>query len=387
MPQGLHRASEWAWRLLLVAAGVLALGWLLSKVFLVVVVVIVALLLTALLHPLSSRLRRRGLGPGAATALTMVTALVVFVGVVAFVAPGVAGEFALLGDRAAQGVREAQRWLVNGPMGLSSKQVDAIANGLVRQLQGGGGSSVVSGVVSGALAVGTILAAALLAFVLAVFFVRDGRTIYTWLVGLLPRGGRERALQIGDLAWDTLTGYIRGIATVGLVDAVAIGLALALLGIPLVVPLMLITFVAAFVPIVGATVAGLLATLVALVDHGVTAAVILVGVIIAVQQFEGNFLYPVVMRRAVEVHPVAILIGVAVGGIVAGILGAIIAVPSVAIVGRVLELVREQEPQAAADECGAVVLDPDGSRQFISAHEAVATASEPSPPARTEAPA
>jgi putative heme transporter len=376
VPEGLRRASEWTWRLLLVAAGVLAVGWLLSKVFLVVVVVIVALLLTALLHPLMSRLRRRGLSAGPATALTMVVGLLVVVTIVAFIAPGLADEFALLGDRAAQGVREAQHWLVQGPLGLSSKQVDHIGNGLVRQLQGGGGSSAVSGIVSGALAVGSILAAALLAIVLTVFFLRDGRLIYSWLVGLLPRTSRGRALQIGDIAWDTLTGYIRGIATIGLFDAVCIGLGLALLGIPLVFPLMLLTFIGAFVPIVGATVAGMLAVLIALVDHGLTAALIMTAVIIGVQQFEGNVLYPVVMRRAVEVHPVAILVGVAVGGIVAGILGAIIAVPTVAIIGRVLELLREEDvPPGAVEETGAVVLEPDGERRFVPAQDVLSASS------------
>ena len=354
----------------------LAAGWALSKVFLVVVVVIAALLLTALFHPLAARLRRRGMGAGPATAVAMVVGLLVLVGIVAFVAPGVVDEFALLGDRAAEGVREAQRWLVQGPVGLSSEQVDRIANGLVRQLQGGGGSSAVSGVVSGAVAVGSGVAAALLAIVLTVFFVRDGRLIFTWLVRLLPREGRDRALQIGDIAWSTLTGYIRGIATIGLFDAVCVGVALAVLGVPLVVPLMLLTFVGAFVPIIGATVAGLVAALIALVDQGATAALVLLLVIIAVQQFEGNVLYPVIMRRAVEVHPVAILLGVAVGGIIAGVLGAIIAVPLVAIIGRVLELLRaEEERSEVPDEAGAVVLEADGSRSVVPAQGSLTPAS------------
>lgn len=375
VPQGLRRASEWSWRLLVVAAGVLAIGWALSKVFLVFVVVIVALLLTALLHPLFARLRRTGLGSGGATALTMVIALLVLVGVLAFIVPGLADEFALLGDRASEGVREAQRWLVEGPLGLSRDQVDRVANGLVNQLQGEGSKSAVTGVVNGAVAVGSGVAAALLAIVLAVFFLRDGRAIFAWLVGLLPAGGRDRARQIGDLSWDTLTGYIRGIVTVGLFDAVMIGIALAILGIPLVFPLMLLTFAAAFVPIVGATVAGALAALIALVDHGVTAALILVAVIIAVQQIEGNVLYPVVMRRAVEVHPVAILIGVAVGGIVAGVFGAVIAVPAVAIIGRVVELFQQEDDLAPAEDAAAVVLEPDGERTYVSAQELLTPAS------------
>lgn len=378
VPEGLRRASEWSWRLLLLAAAVLAVGWALSKVFFVVVVVSAALLMTALFNPIAGRLRDRGWPTGRATAVAMTTGLAIVVGIVALVAPAMVGEFSALGDKAAEGVREAQRWLVEGPLSLSREQVDDIANGLVRQLQGEGGSSAVSGVVSGAVTAGTVLAGALLAIVLTVFFVRDGREIFSWLTGLLPVGGRERAMHIGDMAWETLAGYIRGIAIIGLVDAVCIGIALALLGIPLVFPLMLLTFLGAFVPIVGATVAGLIAALVALVDHGVTSAAILVAVIIAVQQLEGNILYPVVMRRAVDVHPVAILLGVAVGGIVAGVLGAIIAVPFVAVVGRVLALVKEEHERVPAPgHAGdAVLLDPGGGDpRYVSPQGAVTTSS------------
>ena len=368
VPEGLHRTSEWAWRLLLLAAAVLAVGWALSKVFLVVVVVIAALLLTALFNPLAARLRRRGWSTGRATAVAMVTGLGLLVAVVGFLAPSMVDEFGALGDKAAEGVRETQRWLVTGPLNLSSDQVDRIANGLVRQLQGGGGSSAVSGVVSGAVAVGSTLAAILFAIVLTVFFVRDGRLIYTWLVGLLPLTSRARAVQIGDIAWDTLAGYIRGIALIGLFDAVFIGIALAIMGIPLVFPLMLLTFIGAFVPIVGATIAGLVAVLIALVDHGATSALILLAIIIGIQQLEGNVLYPTVMRRAVDVHPVAILIGVAVGGIIAGVLGAIVAVPVVAILGRVIALAHEEQA-ALPDGEGPVVLDADGGHRFATAQD------------------
>lgn len=369
VPAGLHRASEWTWRLLLLAAGVLAVGWMLSKVFIVVVVVIAALLLTALINPLAERLRSRGWSSTWATTVAMITGFALLLGVIGLLAPTVGSDFSELGDRASDGVREAQHWLITGPLDLSSKQVDRIANGLVRQIQGGGGSSMVSGVVTGAVAVGSIIAAILLTIVLTVFFVRDGRLIFNWLVGLLPRDSRPRALQVGDIAWSTLAGYIRGIALIGLFDAVCIGLAIALLGVPLVLPLMLLTFIAAFVPIVGATVAGLLSVLIALVDKGVTAAIILLVVIIAVQQVEGNVLYPVIMRRAVEVHPVAILLGVAAGGIIAGILGAIIAVPAVAILGRVLELLREEAEAPPPEGSGPVLLEPDGAQRFVTGHD------------------
>lgn len=377
VPRGLQRASEFSWRLLIVAAALFAVGWALSKVFLVVVVVIAALLLTTLLNPLASWLRRRGWSSGLATAVSMVTGLMVLGLAGWLVAPAVVDEFGQVGKQAASGVREAQHWLVHGPLHLSHEQVDNIANRLVDQLRGGGGSSIVGGVVSGALAVGEVIAAILLTIVLTVFLVRDGRQIWNWLVGLLPRDSRPRAHQVGEIAWETLSHYIRGIAIIGAFDAILIGIGLLALGVPLVLPLMLLTFVGAFIPLAGSTVAGLISALVALVDQGIVAALILVGIIVLVQQFEGHVMYPVVMRRAVDVHPVPIILGVAAGALLMGIFGAIVAVPVVGIAGRVLALLREEaaEPPPPAAPGEAVLLGEAGERQLVSAQEALTTAS------------
>jgi predicted PurR-regulated permease PerM len=378
VPSGLHRASEWSWRLLLVAAAIAVVGWALAQVFLIVVVVIVALLLTSLFNPPAARLRRRGWTSGRATAVSLTVGLLLTAALIALLVPQVADEFGKVGDQAAGGVREAQRWLVHGPLHLSNKQVDNIANGMVRQLQGGGGASLVSGVVSGAVAAGSILAAILLTIALTALFVRDGAQIWDWLVGLFPAGARARVHEVGELSWETLAGYIRGIAIIGLVDAVFIGLGILALGVPLVLPLMALTFIAAFIPLVGSTVAGLIAALVALVDQGVVSAAILVAVIIAVQQIEGNLLYPVIMRRAVDTHPVAILLGVSAGALLLGVFGAIIAVPVVAILGQIVNAARDARdaPLAEADLVdGAVLLDAEGGRRFVPAQEALTPAS------------
>jgi predicted PurR-regulated permease PerM len=159
---------------------------------------------------------------------------------------------------------------------------------------------------------------------------------------------------------------------VATVDAVGIGIALWLIGVPLVIPLAILVFFSAFVPVVGAIVAGVVCALVALVSGGPTEAMLVIGATLLVQQLEGNVLYPIVMRRAVDVHPVAILIGVAVGGIIAGVLGAIVAVPVVAILGRVIAKAHE-EAEAMPEGEGPVVLEPDGTHRF-------ATAQDPGPP-------
>src|SRR3954451_20929488 len=156
VPGGLVRASEWTWRLLIIAAGVLALCWALAQVFPVVVVVVVALLLTTFFQPLAARLVRRGWSPAAATAVSLTVGLVIITLVVALLVPSAADEFSKVGDQAAVGVRDVQHWLIHGPLHLSNKQVDKIANGIVRELQGGSGSSLVSGVVSGAITAGAL---------------------------------------------------------------------------------------------------------------------------------------------------------------------------------------------------------------------------------------
>src|SRR3954452_10045538 len=336
VPGGLVRASEWTWRMLVVAGGVLAVCWALAQVFVVVVVVVAALLLTTLFDPPAARLRRRGWSPRLATAVSLTVGVLGIAAIVALLAPPVAEELSKVGDQAAAGVEQVQHWLIHGPLHLSHKQVDKIASGIVRELQGGGGTSLVSGVVSGAITAGAVIAAILLTIALTAVCVRDGRECFEWLVGLLPQSGRERARQIGDISWETLSAYIRGIALIGLVDATFIGLGLWIVGVPLVVPLMAVTFVGAFIPLAGSTIAGILAALVALVSQGWVSSLIVVAIVIAVQQTEGNVLYPVIMRRATDAHPVAVLLGVTAGAVLAGIFGAIIAVPLVAVVGRVI---------------------------------------------------
>src|SRR4051812_10073437 len=197
VPGGLVRASEWTWRMLIIAGGVLALCWALAQVFVVVVVVVAALLLTTLFDPPAARLRRRGWSPRMATAVSLTVGVLGIAAIVALLAPPVADELSKVGDQAAAGVQQVQHWLIHGPLHLSNKQVDKIANGIVRELQGGGGSSLVSGVVSGAITAGSVLAAILLTIALTALFVRDGRECFEWLVGLLPQGGRARARQIG----------------------------------------------------------------------------------------------------------------------------------------------------------------------------------------------
>ena len=182
--------------------------------------------------------------------------------------------------------------------------------------------------------------------VLVFFFIRDGAQIWGWVVDLFPSRVRPDAHAVGRRSWSALSGYVRGMALVALVDAVLIGLALAIIGVPLVVPLMALTFFGAFVPLVGAFVAGLVAALVALVSRGLVAALLVTGAIVVIQQLEGDLIYPQVVGRSVNLHPVAVLLAVAAGAVLGGIAGAVLAVPAAAVLWATVVQLREARPEA-----------------------------------------
>jgi putative heme transporter len=204
-------------------------------------------------------------------------------------------------------------------------------------------------VLSGAMTFGQILASALLTVVLVFFFVKDGQRIWDWTARLFPASVRGRVHEAGESSWAVLGAYMRGVVLVATFDAVFIGLGMALVGMPLVLPLAVLTFLAAFVPIVGAFVAGAAAVLIALVSNGFVAALIVLGIVLLVQQLEGNVLYPLILKRTMEMHPVATLLAVSTGGVLAGIIGALVAIPLTAMVATTLPILRGQEPPEALD--------------------------------------
>jgi predicted PurR-regulated permease PerM len=208
-------------------------------------------------------------------------------------------------------------------------------------------------VVTGALFVTELIAGLLLALVLLFFVLKDGYRIWDWIVSLVPGRRREGLREVGSASWSTLGHYLRGVASVALFDAVTIGVALAILGVPLVLPLAVLTFFGAFFPLVGAFTAGFVAALVALVSEGVVTALIVVGVITAIQQLEGDVIYPVLVGRQIRLHPVAILLVLTAGAVVAGIVGALFAVPAAAVAWTAIQHVRgERKPSDTAPAPG-----------------------------------
>src|SRR3954452_4424976 len=347
VPRSLVLASELGWRFLVVVGAIAVLAYGVWYVRLVALPAFLALLLSTILVPPARALRRRGLRPALATFIVFLGGLLVVAGVGALVVPAFASEVGKLSDTVTGGAQELGR-LLAGPLGLSHDQVQSAIDSVSRKLHASGGD-IASGVMSGAVIVGQIVAGTLLTLVLVFFYVKDGPALWRWTVRLFPKGMRPRVDHAGRMSWGVLSAYVRGQVLVATVDAVFIGLSLAILGLPLVLPLAVLIFVAAFVPIVGAFMAGAAAVLIALVAKGAGAALVVLGINLFVQQLEGNVLYPMIMRKTIELHPVATLLIVGAGGVIAGIIGALVAVPIAAVVATVLPILRGHEPPPALD--------------------------------------
>jgi putative heme transporter len=330
VPYALRLAAAIAWRAVVVAVAVALLAYVLARLRVIVVPVAVAILFATFLVPPASWLRRHGVPNALAALLVLGAALLLAVGAAAALVPAVAADLDEVDASVQGGVDEALEWLSEGPLGLSEARLDRWQDRAVAELRDQS-ERIAGGVFGGAFLAIELLAGLALAIVSLFFLVKDGERIWRFTVGMFPPRARDDVDAIGRLAWGTAGGYIRGIAIVALADAILIGIALWLIGVPFVLPLAALTFVGGFFPIVGAFVAGFAAAMVALVAEGFLAALLVVGAAVLVQQLEGNVLQPVVVGGAVELHPLAILLAVSAGAIVWGVAGAFLAVPLLAV--------------------------------------------------------
>ena len=350
-PPTLERAASWSWRLLVVATAVAVLVLALVHLRLVALPVIVAVFVSTLLVPPARWLRARGLKPGLSTWAVFLGAALVVAGLGAFLGPQLSEQLGPLGEDVSAGFGQVEDWLVEGPLGLSRAQVDDLGQQARDQLRSSG-PQLATGVLSGARLFVEAVAGLLLVVVLVYFFVKDGERITGWFVEQLPERHHDAARAAGRRAWATIGGYIRGVAVVGLVDAALISLLLAVVGVPLVVPLAVLTFLGAFLPVVGAFLAGLFAALVALVAGGPTDALWVVAGVVVIQEIEGDVLAPKLVGNATKLHPVVVLLALAGGAGVGGVVGAFLSVPVVAVVAAVVGELRsrhaDEEAEAAA---------------------------------------
>ena len=334
VPLSVRAAASWSWRILLIAAAVAGFLWLLAALKTIVVPVAIALLLTILLAPVRRTLQRWHLGKGLATAISIIGLVVLVGGLVTLAGTSIVSGFQDLADQAVEGFRQFTTWLAEGPLKLDAEQLSEYG----QQLQGSlvESSGIVSGALGAATTVGHVLVGALITLFCTIFFLLDGRTIWTWLVNLLPVRARENVHQAGRRGLVTLSAYVRTQILVAFVDAVGIGVGSVFFVPALALPIGILVFVGSFVPIIGAIVTGAIATAVVLVAKGWIAALIMLGIVLLVQQAESHILQPFLMGHAVSLHPVAVVLVVAAGSLAAGIIGALFAVPLAAVLNTVL---------------------------------------------------
>jgi predicted PurR-regulated permease PerM len=328
VPTGLRTAAAWSWRLIVVLVGFWVLLYAAAYVAVVVVPVIVALLLAALLQPGAAGLIKRG-WPRPLAALTMlIVGLGVVSGIITLVIERFTAGFPDLANQVGEGLLRIQAFIVRTfpiTRGQLEQAVQTMQDTLVSNRD-----TIASGALTTAATVGEVFAGIVLALFTLFFFLKDGRSIWLWLVGLFPRDSRAYLDEAARRSWRTLISYVRATVVVALVDAIGIGIGLAILGVPLVIPLAALVFLGAFIPIIGGFLAGTVAVLVALVSKGPIIALIALAVVLLVMQVEGHILQPLLLGRAVRVHPLAVVLSIAAGLLIAGIFGALIAVPTVA---------------------------------------------------------
>ncbi|GAA2140472.1 AI-2E family transporter [Glycomyces algeriensis] len=360
VPTGLAVGAAWSWRLLIIGAAVAIFLYLLSYVTTVVIPVAISFLLAAMLQPPAAWLIRKGWNKSLASIFMLVAGLAAVGAILTFVVQQFIAGIPDFYDSIVTGLKDAQAWLESGPYGLNGAQVaEIVANiqdNITSWYDENQQAIVQTGVdvaTSTASGLGNFATGLFLVLFTTYFFIRDGRKIWTFLTGMLPRTASEPLRYAGGAGWSTLVQYMRTIVVVAAVDAIFIGLGLYLLEVPLWLPLTTLIFLGAFIPIIGATISGIIAVVVALVGtpNGLVTALIVLGIVLAVQQLESNLLQPFLMSRAVKLHPLAIVLAVTAGGFVWGIIGALVAVPILAIVNgtvRALNRYREARREAQA---------------------------------------
>lgn len=339
IPFGVRLAASWSWRAVVIVAALYLFLRVVSKVEELIVPLLLATLIVALVRPVYEQLHEvrvlgRRVPSGLAALVTMVVTLAIVVGLLTLIAQQVATGFPSLRDQASAGLDELQRWLDEGPLHISAAQLSDFVDKAQASLRQNS-DTLVSGAVEVTATAGHVVTGFFITLFATFFFLSGGQGIWAWIVGLFPRAARRPVDGAGDLAWSTLTSFVRATVLVALVDGAGVAISAAILQVPLAVPLGLLVFLGAFVPIVGAVVTGIVAVLVALVAQGPVVALIMLGAVIAVQQVEAHVLQPFLMGRAVSVHPLAVILAIGTGVIVAGIVGALFAVPFVAVVNVV----------------------------------------------------
>ena len=358
---GLAFMARWSLRLALIGLGAALLWWLIARLWVIVMPVLLAMLITTVLNPPANWMRRRGVPPALAASVVLVGALLLLGAVVFFLATSISGGVSELASGAVAGLQSIQDWLSGPPLNIGATQFDALLQQVTQRLQDSV-TTIATGVLTGVGTFASLVVTGLLALVLAFLFVKDGDRFLPWLRRFVgPRAGGHLCVVLGRV-WDTLGGFIRGQALVSLADAILIGAGLLIVGVPLALPLAVLTFIGGFIPIVGAIFAGAVAVLIALVSNGFTAALIVLGIVLLVQQVEGNVLQPILQGKSLNLHAAVVLLAVTAGGSLYGIAGAFLAVPIAAAGAVVLRYLFAQVDRVSEDDETDAPADPTAAR-------------------------
>ena len=359
-----RKTAAWSWRLLIIAVAAWMLLQFLMRLGVVIVPAALALMLTALLVPAVDFLDRRGAPRGGAVALVLICGLALVGAILAFVITQFADGLPDLADQVTRSIDSARHWLISGPLHLRPDQINHFGDTAIQTIQDHQ-QELTSGALSTAGTVTEIVTGALLALFTLIFLLLGGRNIWRYLTQIAPATVRQRVGDAGAAGFHSLTGYVRATSVVALVDAVGIGTGLAIMGVPLALPLASLVFLGAFIPLVGAVLSGFVAVVVALLAKGFVYALITLGLIIAVMQLEAHVLQPLVMGRAVSIHPLAVVLGIAAGGVIAGVVGALLAVPTIAFINsaaRVLLAPDPGEEKTQQQDGNAAILEAEPDR-------------------------
>ncbi|PQZ91157.1 AI-2E family transporter [Arthrobacter sp. MYb227] len=339
MPYAVRIAASWAWRLILIVVALGIAVWLLSQVSLLVVPLMIAALIAGLLSPIVHFFNRRlRLPKGLSVGITMIAFLAVVIGGLSLVGQRLATGFSSLWAQAVTGISQIQDWLANGPLALSNEDLDVLIQDALNQLKNNS-SSIVSGALSWGTTLGHLVAGLLLVLFSLIFLLLDGPRIGKFFINILPRRARPAAEGAGRRGWASMVIYVRVQLFVAFIDAVGIGVGALIIGVPLALPLGVLVFIGSFIPVIGAMVTGAVAVLLALVANGPVNALIMLLIVLFVQQAESHILQPLIMGKAVSLHPLAVVMAVAGGSMVAGIPGALFAVPLLAIANTVVKYI------------------------------------------------
>jgi predicted PurR-regulated permease PerM len=352
--------AQWAWRLLVLFGAAAVVFYVVGKLTEVVVPALIALMLSALLTPLVDWLQRRHVPRAIGVVIALVGSLGIIAGIVTFVVLQFIDGLPQLANQFAHSVNQTENWLINGPMHLRHDQIRQAGDTIVKAIQKNQ-DTITNGAFTTATVLVEILTGALLTLFTTIFYLSGGAHIWSFVTRIVPTPARERVRTAGVLAFRSLVGLVRATAAVAAVDAVGIGSGLAIIGVPLALPLSSIVFITAFIPIIGSFIGGTVAVFIALVTKGFVAALITLGVIIGVMQLESHVLQPLLLGRAVRIHPLAVVLGVASGFVLAGIAGALFATPLVAVLNTAIRSLLADDPHNVAPEPEEGTAQPEGA--------------------------